>query len=138
MATTKITKKYILGLLKEYRQKGLTATIAWKGLRTAEQIEADKQALIVDVKKQYNDFMLLHPESTNKLEILDHEIKCGCQTIPYPRKPDENLPIVVRSADFSLGGIWFLTSDIVADSFRDEESCYSFKSLSGNEVLLPK
>lgn len=129
-----MTKKSIIELLKTYR----TATVAFNGLASIESVDTDKHRLIGHYTRETKRINTEHPGAGLVMTVTDDKIGLNNgQFVWLPKYPRFG-PIVVKSKEFSIDGVYFKFVDIIADSYTETDKTVGFQLMSGNHVLLTK
>ena len=126
-----MTKKQIIEKLRNAR----TATLAFKGLATKEEVDRQRALLIKGWETAVETWNADNPEQPLQLEVDDKKVAAGPHFRFLPVYPKTG-PVQVRSHDYIVAGVYCDISAILPGTYAETENTWAFQTKAGSCVLV--
>lgn len=126
-----MTKKEIIARLKTAE----TATIAFKGLVSVDEVDARRQELIDHCKIRVASYNALRPGGELEVVVKDNQVHAGASVLFLPAYPKTGA-IVVKSREYVVAGIYCAIRDILVETFNESALHWGFQTRAGNTIII--
>ena len=126
-----MTKKQIIEKLKNAQ----TATLAFKGLATKEEVDHQRDLLVKGWETAVETWNADNPDQQLQLEVNDKKVAAGSSFAflpPYPKTGQ----VQVRSRDYIVADVYCAQSDIIPETYAETENTWAFQTKAGSCVLV--
>jgi len=126
-----MTKKQIIEKLRTAQ----TATLAFKGLATREEVNHQRDLLIKGWKTAVDTWNADNPDQPLQLEVDDKKVVAGSSVAflpPYPKTGQ----VQVRSRDYIVAGVYCDQKDILPETYAETEQTWAFQTNAGSCILV--
>ncbi|MCK5617059.1 hypothetical protein KAR91_85140 [Candidatus Pacearchaeota archaeon] len=126
-----MTKKKIIEKLKAAE----TATIAFKGLASVDEVNAKRKQLIDNCKTQVTSYNSLHPDAKLEVVVKDNQVHAGASVLFLPSYPKTG-PVVVKSREYVVDGVHCAIKDILVKTYAESALHWGFQTKADSTIII--